>query len=881
MSSFYIVPPRKIASSLTGQDFVTSLRVGAGILTNDIYFQSANESLTITLNDDYIDFSINSNLFIKKTGDTVTGNIRFTPTVGNVGLVVGYATSDPASTEVGGIYYNTASSTLRIYGSNSQWTNVAQVGALTLAEANSNYLQLNGGTLTGRLVLSGAKLKLGVFSGSDPSGEAGEIIYRSDQTAIKLNIGGTSWVPLSLGALSVRGGAGIKANGSTGGAYLTTGNVEFSIDYTAANTWTGTQNFNSAVNFGSSSVVAFNAPITFSTSQTFNISSLTNTSQTNGSIIYYNGSTSLWTVLSPGTANQVLKIDSSTSRPVWGDLPIGSPSDTVYTDGFFDEWTSGTQVADALDDVNEILNIIGPEKPGYLTSAVLSTSTEPQMFTAKLSTGLNTSWYDIYNSSGSSTTLVAGDTITNYTLSSTVSQTSWTLQLNTPNTSTSFFVGKNSSTSFGTLSHVTYDYSGTTVLTSYSLSTTGNTGTLTVSSLVSYNSYWKKANAYLVYNTGFDGWLGHTISHSLGGQTAIKGYFRDSVSSETTNPSFSVSPAIVEDSTIYDKWLSGIKYYTHNGTNGSQFRLTFKAATGIFNRCYHASNVVKVYGSGFSETIVNPATPPAYNAEFDKTGGNYVPLTLSNNNQSQDTLTATVALFKAHGTTIGSNGTATSSVTLPRGVNTYNTDPATNTVEYFQGETRRLINGSTASFNSQTGMTNGYSQVKNGKLIYPLSSDYTNASIADTTCLNTVFAGSQRYDRFFVNEFSSGITLTINGLTSVSDISAYPAGDLNIIAQLYDLENPSTPLYYDLGTNYINNVPLVQTFSEGVSNYDLYGSKVSSTLQGTNSIEIKFTFGPQNTQSTGVSPNLGKYRLIIIHNNNNKTITQITSVSGT
>jgi hypothetical protein len=52
-------------------------------------------------------------------------------------------------------------------------------------------------------------------------------------------------------------------------------------------------------------------------------------------------------------------------------------------------------------------------------------------------------------------------------------------------------------------------------------------------------------------------------------------------------------------------------------------------------------------------------------------------------------------------------------------------------------------------------------------------------------------------------------------------------------------------------------------------------------MQGTNAVEVKFTFGIQNTQSTGVSPNLGKYRLIVIHNNSNKTITQLTSVSGT
>ncbi len=88
MSSFYIVSPRKVAAGVTGQDFVTSLRIGGDILINDIYFQSGNGTLQITTSGNYIDFSVDTNQFVSKTGDVFTGNLIFQPTAGNVGLVL-------------------------------------------------------------------------------------------------------------------------------------------------------------------------------------------------------------------------------------------------------------------------------------------------------------------------------------------------------------------------------------------------------------------------------------------------------------------------------------------------------------------------------------------------------------------------------------------------------------------------------------------------------------------------------------------------------------------------------------------------------------------------------------------------------------------------
>jgi len=271
---------------------------------------------------------------------------------------------------------------------------------------------------------------------------------------------------------------------------------------------------------------------------------------------------------------------------------------------------------------------------------------------------------------------------------------------------------------------------------------------------------------------------------------------------------------------------------------------------------------------------VNPSSTPAYNDVFDVTGTGIGPaaVTLNAASQVSNDRELSVTLFKAHGTSIGSIGTHTETVALTRSVNTYTSDPATNTIEYFKGETYRLQQNSKSSFNSQTGMADGYLQVRNGVLTYPVAADYDSpGTLPYNTSPRLTFAGSQKFERFFYNEFASSIILTITGLANVSnDVQAYQSGSVNIIAQIYDLNNPSTPLYYDLGQNFQSS-PLVQTF-EGNT---LYGARVSSTYS-----RITFSFGVQNTQSAGVSPNYGKYRLIVIFNDDTNTITQITSATG-
>ena len=50
---------------------------------------------------------------------------------------------------------------------------------------------------------------------------------------------------------------------------------------------------------------------------------------------------------------------------------IGMPSDGTYTDGFFDTWTGSTTIANAVDDINEVLKKLAPSKPPELSTKTI------------------------------------------------------------------------------------------------------------------------------------------------------------------------------------------------------------------------------------------------------------------------------------------------------------------------------------------------------------------------------------------------------------------------------------------------------------------------------------------------------------------------------
>lgn len=842
MASFYIVPSRQVAGSVAGQNVVTSLND----LVNDVTLvPSAGGNITITPSGQTLQIGVDTGVFLLKSGDTVTGNLRFTPTGSNYGLAINVATSNPASGVTGAIYYNTSDNSLRIY--DGSWVPLATGGAITQTQADLRYLQLDAsnGPLTGDLSLGATKLRLGNFNSSQPSGTAGQIIYRTDLNAVQVYAAG-SWQSLGFGNISITAGTGLS-----GGTITSSGTI--SIDQTYPFSWT--------------SIHSFSQPITFSASQTFAINKLSGTGQTNGAMIMYSSSSVSWTVLQPGTANQVLKIDSSTLRPTWSSDSsgvIGSPTDGSYADGFFDTWTSSTTVANAVDDISELLALIAPAKPGFLTSQSLSVVSQPTLYTVKLSAGLNNSWYYTESGMGHS----SGDTISTYFLTG-------SYVLASPDSSTRFYAGNTNQSTFGEAAHLIYTYDSmagsvtSSINATYNIAgtgTTGTSGTLTVNSLETYNNIWTKANAFITYSQSSEGRMGHTLTHTLSGESNVKSYFRDTISNASPTPYFSVGAGITENTPSFI-WLSGVRYYGFNST----FDVSFKAGNNIFDRCYNATQVARVYGIGMDNYNMNPVSVPNYNDYYDMTSGFTISLDKVDEAAFyQDSSVAKnlyIALFKAHGSSPGGIGTTVAVLPIARGINTYNS-PSTNVYETFYDEDMRVSIGTTGAFSpTTTPLVNGNAQVRNGILCYPVAADYSGIGA-------TYYSGDQIYERFFYKESASNGTLTFAGLSNVStDIvgvgSGVTSGKINVLLQLIDTGIGTTSyVYYDLGEN-VSALPIGSYGGVGTSN--LYGGRYSA-----NSNSVTFSFGTKSTENSS-TPNLGRYRLIVIFKDNTKSITSIAS----
>ena len=166
------------------------------------------------------------------------------------------------------------------------------------------------------------------------------------------------------------------------------------------------------------------------------------TNYAKGDLLVGNGSTvSQFPV---GTDSYVLTADSSASTGVtWkaasssGTTVIGTPADGIYTDGFFSTWTDNTTIANAFDDVNELLALLAPARPSYLTGTSLVASSVPTYYTVRISAGLGTEWYQAGYGTGS--------------LISSKYYLSGAHTLNTANTSTTFSAGSLTTSTYGTI----------------------------------------------------------------------------------------------------------------------------------------------------------------------------------------------------------------------------------------------------------------------------------------------------------------------------------------------------------------------------------------------------------------------------------------------
>jgi hypothetical protein len=618
----------------------------------------------------------------------------------------------------------------------------------------------------------------------------------------------------STGALTIAGGVGIGGSLFVGGSSSSISGVVLSNGVVVSGSWSG------------------NAITSLYGGTGLN-------SYTTGDILVGVGNT--LSKLPVGTDNYILSADSTSSTGVtWkvasaaGTTTIGIPTDGVYTDGFFTDWTNNTAISNAFDDVNELLALIAPAKPGSITSTSLTTTSVPTYYTAAISAGLGTEWYQAGYGTGS--------TITRYYLSGAHT-------LTTANTSTAFYAGTLVTSTYGTLRFGRYNYTtpsgagyGTIdMTTNYTVGTTNNN--LRLSDLAVYNNIWTKANAQIsAYTQTYAGYEGVYITHTTNNQiTNTYDMWKDPWSAANGTPSFSkAATASTTSQTL--KYLSGISYYT----TGTGFSVDFKGAAGIYSSCYNVTQVFRITATGLN-TINGTASSPRFSDELDKTGSNAVSATLNSASASSFTKSISATIYKAHGTS------ATSAAAIAKYINTYSI-VSTDTYEGFQDEARRLVIDTGIGFTSNIDMANGNLQARSGTLIYPQTAEY-DAEYGGSHS----FSGNQEFQRYFYKTSASTGTLTFGGFTA-SNIAPYGTGSVNVL--LY-LEGDAK--YFDLGTLQGSNANDGSTRSLAIS------AKTSAS-----SGALNWSLGVFTTGVSGAG-NSARYRAIIIFRNNTYTMTSITS----
>lgn len=822
--SFYIVPPRKVPGLDVGPNYVRSLNSLSGDL-----LLAAESPLNLSVVDSTLTVSVTPNYYVKRSGDTITGNLEFLPAApGPYGLRLLSTSLEPTQNAIGALYYDTGLGVLRIYTSIG-WQDVAQIGALTLSQANALFLKLDASNdpMSGDLDMGTGIFRLSNRASNPVSGNLGDLYYNTTSGTTKLYNG--AWVDIGSGVTSISAGTGITL---TPNPIVTTGTVALNLG--ANLTWTGTHTFNNA--------------IVFAPAQTFLISGLTIPSQADGDII--RRVSGAWARYGIGSPGQVLTVSSglpSWENPASGStLDIGTPDDGVYTDGFFSDWVSSTDISDAFDDVNELLIDIVPAKGANLGSTALTQSTIPTMYSAILSSGLTANdWYQ-----GGK---VSGDTISTYCTGS-------SFVLDSASSSNTYQLGwKGKPSAFGTVYHVVYSAGSSANNASYDLTTNvnGTSGTLGVT-ITTYNSIWRIASTSITYTHSADGYRGHTLNHTVGGETTKREYWRDTHSSSTPNPTFSTGAAVA-DVTPVNKWVSGIIYYDLNST----LNASFIAASGIFNRCYHPTQVARVACTGSNNINLLPSPTPTYTDTYDRVS-TPVLVTLNVSNQATPppitTRNLTVTLYKPSG------NTAVSTVTLARPVNTYPSNYSTTTIEYFYDEGFRLrAHPSTSAFGAYSSSTafdtvGNYAQVRNGQLSYPVVADYQNNPAPYN--YTPSFTGNREYERYFYKTSASTGTLTFTGFT-VTNIASWNTGNINMLIYL---ENDAK--WFDLGVD----VGADPGTRDGSTKALAYGAKNTGSSGGTLNWSIgTFTTGPSG------SGNDAKFRLIITFKNSTYAINSITS----
>lgn len=501
------------------------------------------------------------------------------------------------------------------------------------------------------------------------------------------------------------------------------------------------------------------------------------TAPLSGDTLVYNETTQKW---------EPRKIETSGSQST-----IGNPSDGSWEDGI-NSWNQNTKVADAFDDVNELLAQLAPANAESLQAKSLTGG--PTKYTGKMPAGLSTNW----TASGK----IAGDTLTDL-----VKTTNGTI--NTPNTSTAFnyadqgllklyINGIVKATIDLGANFVEANRNGNQIMSDYDVQGTGDVisngvvtfteGTFAITSVGKYNNFtkWQKGIASVILSQPLgEGYNEVYLVHEIPGSNQTTNKFVMFYDNDATAITFSQVPTITEKA-ITGKHLSGVKYYTL----GDTFDLNYKV-DNLFAKAYHINKASEYSMPGLTKVTKNPLTVPNFNDQFIVSDV----VTLDQSNIISNNARIAATANDPYGTVV--NGT---SVVEGRLVLTYG-QRSTDKLEYFTDEVYRLpLNfdftsktaGITNVWNSQMSLTNGNAQCYlNGSgaasLVFP-TTNFSTGFVPTNTANYSVFTGEQKYARAFVaSSPKSNVTITLNGIAS--GLGQVGQGDVNVEIMLPGLSS--------------------------------------------------------------------------------------------
>jgi len=402
---------------------------------------------------------------------------------------------------------------------------------------------------------------------------------------------------------------------------------------------------------------------------------------------------------------------------------IGTPSDTTYTDGFFDTFTPATTIGNAIDEISEAFLDLAPAKAKTLTGQSL-TKNSPSTFTGRLAGGLpSADWYVGTTAYSNVSTLTSATSV----------------DLRSPDQTETFRAGKSSSLSANTLEGGVSSsiISGSTpeVFSKRAFDPDGEgiTGNIRISDLDVYNTFWAKANARIEHTLTSTGSYKYKILADGAGETNV--YQLWYLGSGTNYPNISVTAQSPVTSSTSFNYLSGITYLA-----GATFDLAI-TGSDLFYPIYETGNV-HFNSTNFSANLATgsqTSDQPQYNdiLELD------VQRSLKQNiNTAQSSPTGTVTVEKPG----KSDASATYTLTQMF-VNSYtsadnagSTNSGNSHAEAFLHESHRLNNLQGGVWNSQTTLSDGNLESQNGKLIAGKFGSTAYSGFVDGTNVDTDYA---------------------------------------------------------------------------------------------------------------------------------------------